>query len=173
MYNRIVTTKADEAILKENERRIKVGMQEMTPYKEQLQFEGKLYSLTDEKSKELVSLLYVGLEQEFGIDRQAPEPTKPVEEKPAFDKALESVKQEKGVVSSTTTTVPSEGISTGSDGDLKDISATSNDESPADITITVFECDHPGCDFETGAKIALAGHKRSHKKKEATSKISK
>ena len=150
MFTKITSEKVDKAILEENESRIAKGMQEMTSWKEQLTFEGKLYSKNDEEAKKLVSILYVGVESEYGIDRQAVPEQAPLEEKPVFESALESVQKEKD--NNIVSTEPPKSTSKG------------------------FSCDHPGCDYTTDVKIALFQHKRGHRsdaKEKAVAGVSK
>lgn len=151
MYNKIIIEEADEAVRKENERRIKVGMAAMDKTlktNEQNVFESKFYIGNDKRAKEIISLLYMGVESEFGVDR-VPQQETVSDSVPTFEKALHSVQEEK-------------------------------DSGVVPQKSSKLKCNYPGCDFETDTNIALIGHNRSHrpkeiekKKKEAVKKISK
>lgn len=136
-YDYIVSKKAGDAVTEANKDRVKKGMAKMTPWNEQLAFEGKFYSLSDDETKKILSILYVGLEREHGIDRLTPPPEKPRDDKTDFEHTLEDIEKEKGEVK------PIEGS---------------------------FKCDYPDCEFETETKIALFGHKKSHRTKDVKQK---
>jgi hypothetical protein len=162
MYEKILNDKAHDAIVAENERRVSKGMAEMDKTQrtgEQMQFEAKFYSPSDEEAKKIISILYVGLEREYGVDKgYRPGQTK-TDDRPAFTKALESVSQDKGYTGENATQKVS-----------------------VEATEGLLKCDWPGCDYTTEHKIALFQHKKTHraemgdlevKKAEAVSKISK
>ena len=159
MFNKMGGADADGAGRKENERRIKVGMAAMDKTLktgEQEQFESKFYMGNDTKAKEIIALLYMGIETEFGVDTARVDEAVEQDARPAFEKAMEAVQEEKdsGVV---TTAEPSS---------------------------TQLKCNWPGCTYVTEHKIALFQHQKTHrpkeadtdlenKKKEAVGKVSK
>mgnify|MGYP001559554163 CR=1 FL=1 len=157
MFGKIVNEKAAAAIIRENERRISVGMAEMTPWKEQVAFESKFYNLNEDDTKKLISILYVGLEREFGIDRLTVPDTRARDDKSDFERTLDDVITEKDQTPANT--------------------AIDENLTPPSPTTVTFSCDFPGCNFKTATKIALFGHKRSHRdesaKLEAVKSISK
>ena len=154
MFDKITISEADGAVRKENERRIKAGMAAMDKTLktgEQEQFESQFYIGKDDKAREIIALLYMGVETEFGVDRIYQTETETKDIRPTFEKAMETVQEEKdsGVV-------------------------------PTPPATLEFKCDFPGCNFTTEKNIALIGHKRSHrpkeldkKKKAAVKKVSK
>lgn len=147
MYQKLVTEKADNALLEENEKRVAKGMAELRKYDEQYRYEAPLYNLSEDEAKKLISLLYVGVEREFGID-QAYEEESQVYEKPVFDRALESVKSDKPA--SLASPVTAKNDPTGDEG-----IPTAKTEG--------FVCDHPGCSFTAKNKLGLFSHKRTHR----------
>lgn len=156
MYQKILYDKAKDAILKENERRIKAGMAAMDSTQktgEQLQFEAKFYNPSDEETKKIISVLYLGVESEFGIDRTVPSEDVTSDKRPTLQRVLEKVEEEK-VLSKET-------------------------EDEGEEKTEELSCDFPGCNFRTVHKIALFQHKKTHeigsdeKKKKAVAKISK
>jgi hypothetical protein len=150
MYQQIITERTDKAVIEENERRVAKGFAEMLKYKEQQPFESRFYNPTDEDAKKIISILYVGIENEFGVDREAPPDESGVrEEKPVFNRALESVMEEKK------TSVP-----TPQEPTTPPLTEVPDRQKTEDG----FKCDHPGCDFTTKTRVALFGHKRSHQK---------
>ena len=161
MFDKITMDKAHDAILKENQRRVKSGMAEMDKTQrtgEQMQFESKFYNPSDEEAKKIISILYVGLEREYGVDKGYRPGAEKTDDRPAFTKALESVSEEKGYT-------------------------TNGEKTPQNVvgeaTEGLLRCDYPSCTFTTQHKIALFNHKKTHrdnlevKKEEAVSKISK
>ena len=145
MYTKITNEKASEAIKKENERRIKSGMAIMDKTQrtgEQEVFESKFYNAGDDEAKKIISILYVGVEREYGVDRVTPT-TDEIDDRPSFDRVMESVQEEKD------TNVP--------------VSVDKASQDKPSEAQREFKCDFPNCNFSTKAKIALLGHKRSHR----------
>lgn len=156
MYMKIVTDKTDQAVLEENEKRINKGMAEMTKWKDQSIFDSKFYNPTDDEARRIIATLYVGVESEFGVDREI-EDSKPevADNRPTLTRALEDVQ-----------TARDEG---------REIEG--EDRKEEESMGGTFKCDYPGCDFSTETKVALFGHKRSHrdnvdKKKQALAGVS-
>jgi len=147
MFGKIVNEKAAAAVMKENERRITVGMAEMTPWKEQMAFESKFYNLNEDDTKKLISILYVGLEREFGIDRLTVPDVRARDDKSDFERTMDDVISEKDQNPGNT--------------------AVEVKPEPSSPTTEAFRCDFPGCKFETMTKLALFGHKRSHRDENA------
>ena len=149
MAQKLITSNADEAVKKENERRIKAGIAKMDTHTEQVAFETPLLRIDDLRYKEILALLYVGIEREYGIDVEAEaEPETPLEPgKTAFDVALEEVEKKKALELAK----PKE-------------PALKKPEPKVEVKQKKYKCDHPGCDFSTDATIALQGHKRTHRK---------
>ena len=153
MYDKIIITEADDAVRKENERRIKNGMAEMDKTlktNEQMVFESKFYVGNDTRAKEIIALLYMGVEAEWGVDRSPQAEAQSVDDRPSFDRALETVQEEKA-----------SGVKT------------------TPVT-NLLKCNHPECNFEAASKAGLMSHKRSHrkesleaKKEEAVAQVSK
>jgi len=148
MFDKIVITDAMDAVKKENERRVKSGMAVMDKTLktgEQEQFESKFYIGNDDRAREILSILYMGVETEFGIDRQTPQQENKKDPRPAFEQAMETVQSEKD----------------------NGISPTISNVRPA---VNGYACDFPGCDFVAKEKIGLIGHKRSHRKDSVVNK---
>ena len=155
MHTKIIISEADEAVRKENKRRIKAGMAAMDKTLktgEQEQFESKFYVGNDTRSKEIIALLYVGVETEHGVDKVYQQEQEGKDDRPVFERALEAVQEEKDTGVTPTTQHSS----------------------------TQVKCNWPSCDFTTEYKIALFNHKKTHreenledKKKEAVRKVSK
>lgn len=137
MYTKIITTEADQAVRDKNEERIKKGLAEMDKTQrtgEQMQFESRFYNPSDEKAREIIATLWVGVETEFGVDQVTAQDGTRDDTKSAFDRQMET---------------------------MKDKQAKAKQE---------FKCDYPGCDFTTTTRIALTGHKRSHRKSRKSKK---
>lgn len=156
MYHKIIISDADKAVRAENERRVKAGMAEMDKTlksSEQMQFESKFYVGNDERAKELISILYVGVETEFGIDPvSSQQQTQKGDTRPVFDRSLETVEKQKdsGVVSNP---------QPATNGEPAKVA-----EEPGKPTKQgEFKCDFPGCDFVTTSRIGLISHKRTHR----------
>jgi len=137
MYDKILNDKAHDAIVKENKRRIDAGMAAMDKTfktNEQMVFEQKFYNPNNEEAKKIISLLYVGVETQYGVD---PMYQKEQEELGSrdFKDILTSVQEDK--------TKPTT------------VSKQNNSE---------YRCDWPNCDFSTKTKIAYFGHRRTHRK---------
>lgn len=138
MYDRIIITKADEAVRKENQRRIKAGMAVMDKTlktNEQTVFESKFYIGNDTRAKEIIATLYVGVESEFGVDRASETQAEQADDQSDFDRAMKTVQEEKAAV-----VTPS--------------------------TQTEFKCDWPDCDVTSATRAGIMSHKRSHRPKE-------
>lgn len=154
MFRKMQNDKAKNAILEENKRRISKGMSELDKTmktNEQMAFEEKFYNLTDEEARKIMALLYVGVEQKFGVDEQAPQETERKDLKPTAQRAMESVMEEKGSI------------------------GTANGEPIQETEKEGFPCNYPGCDFVAKNELGLMSHKRTHRdtKKEAVAKVSK
>ena len=159
MFDFIFTQKAHEAIIAENQRRIEKGFAEMDKTlktNEQFKFEMPFYNPDEKTSRELIAILYVGVEQEYGIDREMPpQELAPQDTRPVFDQALESIQKEKAGI------VPLP---------IKPEVVTATDYVPRS---DVFKCDFPNCTFQTEKNIALLGHKRSHRKETENLEVKK
>jgi hypothetical protein len=145
MYDKILNDKAKTAIFKENERRISAGMQAMDKTlktNEQMVFEQKFYNPSSEESKKIISLLYVGLETEYGVDRQFQIEQKQATERD-FKNILSDVQSEKGTVTTD--------------------SEKTQENTSSEATEEIYRCDHPGCNFVAKSKLGLFSHKKSHR----------
>ena len=92
MISKITMSKANQAVIKANEDRIKKGMAAMTKHEEQFSFEMPMLTLSEEDYKKLLAILYKGIYQEYGIDREAAEEEKvTTDRRPVFDRALEKI----------------------------------------------------------------------------------
>ena len=92
MITKITTAKADQAVIRANGDRIKKGMAAMTKHEEQLHFELPMLQLNEEDFRKLLAVLYKGVYQEYGIDREsAAEGERPADRRPDFDRALEHI----------------------------------------------------------------------------------
>ena len=155
MFDKIIITEADKAVIKENDRRVKAGMAAMDKTMktgEQNQFESQFYIGNDQRSKEIIAILYMGMETEFGVDRMTQGQTEQQDSRPSFEQAMETVQEE------------------------KDSGETPTNETRS----SQLKCSWPNCDYVTEHKIALFQHKKTHreenledKKKEAANKVSK
>ena len=149
MFTKIITEKADKAIIEENEKRVAKGvaiMDKSLRTGEQLRFEAPLYKPTSEEAKKLVAILWVGVEQEFGIDREAEADDTP-SDKPVLESAIETVAEEKGIVSA-------------------DSPVDVVNDAPQPTTVPKKldnTCDWPECGFEAKNSFGLMSHKRSHR----------
>src|SRR3990167_5595069 len=143
MFDRLMNEKAATAVITENQKRITKGMEAMTPWKEQFKFESKFYHPTDEEVKQLLSLLYVGIESEFGIDRIYESGTPVDETKSAFERSLAALETEKGV------------------RPAKPINNVQVPVSPTVGDLQVFKCGV--CGFEAKSHIALMAHNKTHR----------
>ncbi len=150
MYTRIVNTKAANAIKEENERRLKAGMAILDKTQktgEQEAFESPFYNMQDDEAKKIISILYVGVEREFGIDSVTEAKKEIDDSKPVYKRAMETVQEEK---------VSGKPVS---------VEKTTQDK-PSEATQPVpeqFKCEFPDCDFTTKAKIALFNHRKTHR----------
>jgi hypothetical protein len=165
MYQQMLNDKAKEAIFKENQRRISVGMAEMDKTmktNEQMAFEEKFYNPSSEEARKIIALLYVGIQTEFGVDRMSPQTTK-VDDTPVLERTLKSVQEEKDSKTYVDTT---NGEKT-QENTLGEASGTQND----------YKCGV--CSFVAKSNIGLVSHMRTHrdeleqKKADAVSKVSK
>lgn len=148
MYEKILNDKAREAILKENERRVKAGMSEMDKTfktNEQMVFEQKFYKPSNEESRKIISLLYVGLETEYGVDKVYEEEEQKASTRD-FGSVLKDVESEKANGST-----------------VNEEKEAENGSGEASGT---YKCDFPGCDYETEHKIGLFQHKKTHRKED-------
>lgn len=155
MTQKMRTVKVDMSIKEENDRRASSGFPKMNKWDEEMIFSQPLLDMSPEKNKELLKLLYRGVESEFGVDGDYNQEQEMDNSKPAFEQALEELEMENA------------GILPGSEKDEVFEVEKEEKEKP------IFACDQ--CDFTTTAKIALAGHKRKHKsklKEKALSEIS-
>src|SRR3990167_1304515 len=69
MFEKITTEKIDQSVIIENKRRGDKGFPVMNRWQEQLQFEGSVSNITPDDARKIIAVLYVGLDQEYGIDR--------------------------------------------------------------------------------------------------------
>lgn len=139
MYEKLIIDKADKSVREENEKRVIKGMAEMTKHNEQLRFESKFYNQDSREAKELLSVLYVGVQQEYGIDRSMPEESQEIDDRPSFTKALEEIQEEKQVQT-----------------------RSNHVDEPSEPTDPL-ACSYPGCDFVAKAPLGLISHKRTHR----------
>lgn len=161
MYSRILTKQATDAIREENERRISVGMALMDKTQktgEQMQFETPHYMPNDKRSAEILSILWVGIESEFGLDTVHEGDADKNDTRTSFERTMEDI-QDRRV----------------EDRKVKP-EVTTKDETPAEETpeklqeVDMLKCNHPGCDFVAKAPIGLVSHKRTHRKDIETTK---
>lgn len=69
--DRIFFDKMDEAVKKENDRRVEKGLARMNKWEEQAPFEIEFSTITEEnklKRRELMSIMWMGIEEEYGAD---------------------------------------------------------------------------------------------------------
>lgn len=145
MYQKILNDRAMKAIMKENDERVKKGLAEMDKTfktNEQMVFEQKFYRPSNEEARKIISLLYVGVETEYGIDRAYRADQEEVESR-EFGDVLKTVQDEKG-------TTPTNGEKT---PEIVPSEATED-----------FTCDFPNCGFAAKSKLGLFSHKRTHQK---------
>ena len=168
MFNKIITDKADKAVREENERRAEKGMEEMSKWKDQFKFESRFYSPDSEEAKKLLAILYVGIDTEYGIDRESPSVEETVDDsKPIFKQAMDTVQAEKDAQAPVTTPKTTDEPDT-----------TPSPKPPQKPLQSQFECSFPGCGFIAKSQAGLMAHKRSHrgdiedKKQEATKGVS-
>lgn len=155
MYHKILREKTQQAIIDENESRVNKGMAEMgknVKSGEQLKFETTFVNeIQNKEGAQLISTLWVGVEQEFGIDSGPIAGAEPemADNRSLFQKTLEDI-QDRRV------------------GEIKQT------ENPPESSTSKHACDYPGCGFTTDTPVALIGHKRSHrdKKEEAVKGVS-
>jgi len=158
MFSRITTEKIDQSVINENKRRIDKGFPVMTRWQEQLQFEGSISNVTPDDARKIIAVLYVGLDQEYGIDRlPTAQPIIP-DDRPVFSSVLEDIQKERE-----SSPVPPR------------LQVQPTVAKPPDPN--VFSCDYPGCAFKTSVKVALFSHKQTHrdsveeKKQEAIAQV--
>lgn len=168
MLTKIVNKKAADAIKEENQRRLKAGMAIMDKTLrtgEQEVFESKFYNMDDDETKKIISILYVGVDREFGVDRGKPETGVEDDSKPTFKRVLEDVQEEKG-------TTPASDEKTAQDKPKK----------PTKDVTSGFKCEFPGCEVVAKTKAGLSSHRKTHrtdidsledKKKEAVASVAK
>lgn len=156
MYTKIMNKKAADAIKEENQRRLKAGMAIMDKTLktgEQEVFESKFYNINDDETRKIISILYVGVDREYGVDATAPSTGIEDKTETSFKKSMEGVQEEKGTVSreEATQDAPSEATEP-----IKDVpqkkSATNG-----------FKCEYPGCNFVAKAEIGLFSHRKTHR----------
>lgn len=159
MYEKIITDKIQNAIIEENESRIEKGMAELdktAKTSEQLRFESNIKSkIESTEGKKIMATLWLGIEQEFGIDREPEvQPVDDTDNRNAFDKMFDDLETKK----------------------VNDNSVQADNQDEKTESDNVIKCDYPGCDFETTTPVALVGHKRSHnnegKKAKALAEVS-
>ena len=147
MFDKMLNDKAREAILKENKRRVSVGMAEMDKTmksNEQMMFEEKFYNPPDDEAKRIMALLYVGVENEFGIDRGVPETARKVDDRPIFERAMEEVQEAKD--------------------SGKYVDTTNDEKTPQNASSEAtdsLKCEL--CGFTAKNNFGLMAHKRSHR----------
>lgn len=154
MFDKMVMSEAMNAVKEENERRIKSGMailDKTLKTGEQEQFESQFYVGNDEKARRIIALLYMGVENEFGVDQALGAQEQVQDNRPVFERAMENVQKERDV--NPVRNVPDEVLSTPETPGVPTVQSTNKD----------LKCDWPGCEFSTSAKGALMTHKRSHR----------
>ncbi len=72
--DKIIYAKADGAVIKENQKRMKKGFASMDLHTEQFRFESKILKGLQGKKKDLFKILIVGLHKEYGIGEKGEEP---------------------------------------------------------------------------------------------------
>jgi len=141
MYDKILNDKAHDAIIKENQRRIAAGMAAMDKTfktNEQMVFEQKFYNPNSDEARKIISLLYVGVETEYGIDREYQVQKK--EGSREYKDTLKSVQEEKGESTNGRKTTP---------------------DASSETTESIYKCDT--CGFIAKGKIGLFSHRRTHR----------
>lgn len=71
LCDKIFMDKMDEAVKAENQRRVERGLAKMNKWEEQAPFEIEFSTITEEnkaKRKELMSIMWLGIEEEYGAD---------------------------------------------------------------------------------------------------------
>lgn len=166
MFQKILNDKAREAILNENERRIKSGMAEMDKTmktNEQMAFEEKFYNPSDEEAKRIIALLYLGVESEYGVDRVSADAQKD-DKRPVFERAMEEVQETKDSGGSTDTT--------NGEKTQENAPGKADEAGKSEFTCEI-------CGFSAKSNIGLISHKRTHrdelenKKQEVVKNVSK
>jgi len=162
MYEHLVISKADQAVVDRNEKRIEKGLDAMNKYREQERFETPLLNKSVKDQTDILATLYVGVENEYGIDHELQE-TIEDNTPQTFEDVLKGVQESKGKVSAPPIFENESGV-----GDK-----TNN--KPLEIQKKELVCDFPECEFKTSHAVALVGHKKSHsiKKNQAVARISK
>lgn len=154
LYQKILNERAARKVAEENTRRRESGMAEMDKTLrsgEQMQFESPLLNPDTEEKRRIISMLYVGVENEYGVVSKQ---TGEQEESPqSFDDLLEDV-QESVDRGSYTPTSTEENASQSESGE--------EDSLENDAQEDKFACSH--CDFTTTHKIALVSHEKTHDK---------
>lgn len=74
MTDKILSKKTSEAVASENERRINSGMATMTVHTEQPEFELRYNINNPEARKEVIRQLWLGIEEEYGMDQPIIQP---------------------------------------------------------------------------------------------------
>ena len=87
----LLTEKASEAVRKENERRIKNGMAEMTRFQEQPAFEANFKTNRPELRRPLIEKMWVGIVREYGADLPDEEEAKPTFSRPVDEEILSQI----------------------------------------------------------------------------------
>jgi len=133
---------------------------------EQYTFEIPLLKKTLKEQKEIVAMLYGGVYNQYGVDPETDQAAEEDQSSKTFQDVLGEVEEEKvnqysGGVDSLR---PSKVVENTS-GEKIGVSGV-RDEVDDSIKKS-FSCDFPSCEFETDYKIALVGHKKSHKDKRA------
>ena len=70
MSQKIITSKSDNAVIEENEKRVQKGFPKMDLYTEQPRFEGRNLKNLMGKRERIIAILNRGLYQEYGIGKQ-------------------------------------------------------------------------------------------------------
>jgi hypothetical protein len=81
--DKIFYDKMDEAVKTENERRVKAGLARMTKWEEQMPFEIQFSTITTEnkeKRKQIMSMMWLGIEEEYGADMVKEQAAQPKQE---------------------------------------------------------------------------------------------
>jgi len=159
MYEHLIISEADKAVVERNEKRIEKGLDAMNKFKEQERFETPLLNKSTKEQTDILATLYVGVENEYGIDHELQES---VEDNipQTFDDVLKGVQESKGKVSAPP---------------VFENEPNKNSKKDKETNKKEFKCDYPECDFATSHAVALAGHKKSHtiNKDKAVARISK
>ncbi|HEC65809.1 MAG TPA: hypothetical protein ENI23_10965 [bacterium] len=165
MFDKIITKKADDAILKENQNRVSKGMAQMEKWKDQLAFESSFYTIDDVEAQRIIAVLYVGIDTEYGIDAEAQEEiVQEADTRPVFARALDTVQDQKD--KNEPEVAPKPAVNELGD-EVVDYKKPLPKPSQG-LKHTTFKCNYPECDYVGTAKIGLFQHKKSHRDEPVT-----